>query len=689
MYRILAERGDKMKKSFKYLLLITLSLLIITSLVNAQPIPIGTTEQVRPYESNPTVATLTNIAATFGAERDGNLGSSVSFQGTAGMGSGMLFLSQFTNTPSTPFTIGWVDLKIKYKHPGIGDDGYSIGYKTSGSIYDWLQTTVSGPNAKFDKNGNPAVRTWVDLAPTGGGAWTWTDIQSLMIRIIVTRGAPTPGWESFFDLYEVWLTVYESAPPASSTAMSVMPGSSNISIMGLLPGKYFFVDVYVNGLSGSPGLWGYQATIKYDENVVTAVPGQYFSYWPFVTDSGASAINPGVVSVSYYTFGGDTVGFTGTATPLCRIYFQVDSGGATPLDLIDDRVSYISELKPVGATGYVPSLYDGWFSSPRYLSAQGSGPVLIDLASPITTSWHELYPDYCKTWHLTDWEDVSPDNPGVLGPSDQINMTNATGWSYWFHVDEVTITIHWTVKEGEGGPLTEEIGAAEPEDPMLDMPDGSPIGSTWHMIYPTYCQTITITSWDDTDESLDFSPSDQFDFSLGAGDYVLVGTAPTAGSALSAPMSYVGQILYYDANTNGVWDVDESAFDDWDWDGMYVSPGMGGIDVLLVGPAIPDWSTGSYPGLGDTFHDADWSGDWGVGEPAIKDVNLNGVYDPPVTYWAHLDAVSTDIVVSEKPIPPEPPGEPEFPLGISLLLLVAPIVPLTYLWRLRKKVTKQ
>jgi len=687
----LAERGDKMKKSLKYSLLIMLTLLIITSLVNAQPVPIGTAEQDRPYESNPIVATPTNIVATFGNERDGSLATSVSFQGVPAAGSGLLVMSGFkVPPPAQQFPIGWVDLKIKYKHPGIGDDGYNMMYRTSGLGWTWLQTTVSGAAATFDLNGNPAVRPWPNL-PTypNTGAWTWTDVTNLNVRILVTKGAPTPGWESFFDLYEVWLTIYEHAPPTSTPPdMSLMPGASNISITSLEAGKYFFVDVYANGLTSPPGLWGYQATIKYDESIVTAL--SWFTYWPFVTPGtpGGGWVNIGNVSVLYGTFAGDLVGFGGTATPLCRIYFQVDKGGATPLDLIDDRLlayPLITELKPAGQPSYVPTLHDSWFSSPLYLSAQAG---LIDLTTPLTTIWHEDYPGWSKLWHLTSWEDVSPYNPGVLGPSDQINMTDETGWSYWFHVENVTITIHWTFKEGEGGPLTEEIGVAEPEVPMLAMPLGSPVGSMWHMIYPTYCQWITIASWVDTNLDDEFSASDQFDFTLGAGDVVLAGPTPAAGSPLSWPASPSwAQVLYWDADSNGVWDVGEPAIDDTDWDGWYTQF----VDTVLIGPDPgPTYLQLSNPGAMDMFHDANGDTTWTVGEPAIRDTNLNGIFDPPVTFWAHLDNVSTDIIVCQKPIEPVNTGPwPEFPLGITLLLLIAPIVPLTYLWRLRRKVTKQ
>jgi hypothetical protein len=207
-------------------------------------------------------------------------------------------------------------------------------------------------------------------------------------------------------------------------------------------------------------------------------------------------------------------------------------------------------------------------------------------------------------------------------------MTNETGWIHWFHVDEVTITYHWTIKEGESGPLTEDIGAAEPEVPTHDPPSGSPVGQFWHMVYPDYFRTIEITSWIDSDSSGDFNPSDQFDYTYLPFDVLLAGSAPAAGVSLSTPGS---TILYDDANFNGKWDV---------------------------------------------------------GEPPIDDLDLSGTYEPQVTEWAHLDAVSTDILVSKKPIPPEPPVF-EFPFGVNLLMLLVPIIPLTYLWRLRKKVTKR
>ena len=89
-------------------------------------------------------------------------------------------------------------------------------------------------------------------------------------------------------------------------------------------------------------------------------------------------------------------------------------------------------------------------------------------------------------------------------------MTNLTGWLFPFHVDTVTITIHFTFKPPDTG-----TGEAEPESPMTEMPSGSQIDTRWHMIYPTYCKTFTIKSFTDSGAIPGtFDPSDQFDFEL-------------------------------------------------------------------------------------------------------------------------------------------------------------------------------
>lgn len=66
--------------------------------------------------------------------------------------------------------------------------------------------------------------------------------------------------------------------------------------------------------------------------------------------------------------------------------------------------------------------------------------------APICTMWHEVYPEYCRWYHLSSWEDT--DLSGHINPSDQIDMTPIapTGPVEWYHVDEVKTDILVTRK---------------------------------------------------------------------------------------------------------------------------------------------------------------------------------------------------------------------------------------------------
>lgn len=76
--------------------------------------------------------------------------------------------------------------------------------------------------------------------------------------------------------------------------------------------------------------------------------------------------------------------------------------------------------------------------------------VYTPIKEPVCTQWHELYPDYCRRYHLTDWEDTGPDNPGELGVSDQIQLTDKeTGEAAWYHVDDICTDIVVTPEPGK------------------------------------------------------------------------------------------------------------------------------------------------------------------------------------------------------------------------------------------------
>jgi len=181
------------------------------------------------------------------------------------------------------------------------------------------------------------------------------------------------------------------------------------------------------------------------------------------------------------------------------------------------------------------------------------------IADPICTWWHELYPEYCEEWHLTSWEDngdglLSPCDQidmcnyaseeemwdvfwsmGDVNRDGYINLTdleriekmfgwtgtpggipediNSDGkvdvkdmltcaqnqgvnfWAYfykWYHVDRVTLTLNVT-KEFEDEPILIEFkGSYEEMYAALSWP----VQTTWHEVYPNYCNIYTLTWWD-------------------------------------------------------------------------------------------------------------------------------------------------------------------------------------------------
>jgi hypothetical protein len=396
------------------------------------------------------------------------------------------------NVPGMPqFNPGWVDFKVKWSSPATVDDQYRIVYRvdpdtTWNVLRDWNPT---GADAEATVGVETLARTFAMKAEPNNATWEWTDISNIKVRFETSQVATSDA--TSISMYEVWVQVAPNPPPPSaSTAISVQP-----SIIGLKAGQSFFVDIYVRGLT-LPGLGVYTMTLYYDPAVLTAT--EFWTYAPMV-NMLPSAIDDtvGSVGISAYTFLGDTVGYTEPDFPIARIYFTVDADGTSLLDLT------FGELKQVGIDPIYPPLYDGTFRSPHIMSLT-TGLMPPPPNNPIGTTWHELYPTYSTTWLLSSWVD---NGDGYLSPSDQIDM-NEPGWLVWFHVDQVTVTIHFTFKDPDTG-----TGEAEPETPMTEIPPAtSPIDSRWHMVYPTYSRMFTITSWTDQDGGGNFDPSDQFDF---------------------------------------------------------------------------------------------------------------------------------------------------------------------------------
>jgi len=519
-----------------------------------------------------------------------------------------------------------------------------------------------------------AQRTWNNVAEPLTGMWESGDFGAAGLKVRIEAAVIGANNGNILTFYEVWLTIhFGPVPPASS--ITIQPQS----LITLPTNTLFFVDVIATNLDHA---WGFTVIIYFDPSVIRAldkVSGhEYFPYDPINSKFTALIDNVnGLVAVTFNSFFGDGRGFTGDTT-LIRFYFRT-RGGTTALTLDKVKTKIVNTK---GGDITPPTMLDGMVQIPSsiFMSAENPPGTPVILPSPILplgTNWHELFPHYSHRWVVTGWADQGD---GYLSASDQLGMTNATGWTYQFHVDQVTTTIHWTFKPNGATMDPTYTGVAEPTVPSDTLPV-NPIGTTWHQIYPVYSRPFTITSWIDNGDG-HFDPSDQFDFTYTdvTPDVVLGGSEPITFAPLTPPNA---TNLFYDADSSGTWDAGEPAINDFDGDYTYYSS-MG--DVVLLGTAPEEGSALSLPGVYDTFYDQNANTLWDVGESAIGDYDGSTTYTP-ATFFAHLDAVSTDIVLTQKPIPPEPPV-PEFPLGIGIALALAPLALIGYMWRLRKTKTK-
>jgi parallel beta-helix repeat protein len=102
-----------------------------------------------------------------------------------------------------------------------------------------------------------------------------------------------------------------------------------------------------------------------------------------------------------------------------------------------------------------------------------------ETGGPASTQWHEVNPDYCRQWHLTDWWD---NGDGYLGPCDYVYMIDKeTGYAVWFHVETIS-TDMW---------LTQKV-----------------VCTDWHELHPTKSQMWHLSSWE---PGVVLSPGDQID----------------------------------------------------------------------------------------------------------------------------------------------------------------------------------
>ncbi|MFQ5999529.1 MAG: hypothetical protein ACE5J6_02000 [Candidatus Bathyarchaeia archaeon] len=139
-------------------------------------------------------------------------------------------------------------------------------------------------------------------------------------------------------------------------------------------------------------------------------------------------------------------------------------------------------------------------------------PELIDLKHPVSTQWHELYPNYSRYFHLSSWLEYKH-RDYKLGPCDYIILTDKdTGKVAWYHVERVTVTITLTLKPHLNYTMYLEFNGTQ--DEFLTI--GDPRSTWWHEVWPDFSKWWHILTWTDTDGSGNLTVSDQVDFADGS-----------------------------------------------------------------------------------------------------------------------------------------------------------------------------
>ena len=176
-----------------------------------------------------------------------------------------------------------------------------------------------------------------------------------------------------------------------------------------------------------------------------------------------------------------------------------------------------------GSNNYTDQLGNSYFWEVYYTNYQGpscpAAPIgppnciylhcedgLFNLTAPVDTQWHELWPFFCRQYHLSSWNDTSGN--GALSHCDWVDMyEKPDGAVRPYHVEDVTITLVVAPTYGPlaGPPSPAELMYIELEGGYDPAALTDPIGTHWHEIYPNFCTSYNLTEWDDHGNStLDF-----------------------------------------------------------------------------------------------------------------------------------------------------------------------------------------
>ncbi len=129
------------------------------------------------------------------------------------------------------------------------------------------------------------------------------------------------------------------------------------------------------------------------------------------------------------------------------------------------------------------------------------------MCQPVSTYWHEVYPNFSRIYHLERWDDTG-EPYDKLSPSDKIVLQDEkTSQTAEYHVNNVTVDIIARQKDEVFKPkvLYNATG--------IDI--SNPVCTILHELSPIKCNTYHLKEWDDTNNN----------GNLDGGDQILLNTA--------------------------------------------------------------------------------------------------------------------------------------------------------------------
>jgi hypothetical protein len=164
---------------------------------------------------------------------------------------------------------------------------------------------------------------------------------------------------------------------------------------------------------------------------------------------------------------------------------------------VDGEGSYNYTIQVHIDAPHIATAYYGLFM-PRHLDAEP--PRLIDLTEPVSTLWDELHPSFGRHCRIKDWSDT--DHDGGLSPSDYIGIWNEdvhqNAVPYWWHVDDVTVTMRVTKQSTNESIYLEFEGGFARYDRVIVLPEKT----YWYEVYPHFGNRYQLEEWIDNCDSV-------------------------------------------------------------------------------------------------------------------------------------------------------------------------------------------